>query len=377
MTTFTALAQYRSCQPRRRGQRGLSLVELMVSLVIGLLLLLGITSLIVQQSASRDELEKSSRQIENGRYAIQILHDDIIHAGYYSLYNSLPAPPAVLPDPCVTAPLTGAASLDEAMSLPIQGYNAANPLPNSSLCVQTYGLSAANYKAGTPILVVRRADTTSIAPPFTALDPGAVYLQANPGNHVLALGQNAGTFTLTFNTTTNNSVAPINPYFVHVYFISPCDVPANGVSCQVAANGTGPDDNNRPIPTLKRLELSSTAAGAATFSLVPLVEGIVDMQLAYGIDANGDGYPDNSYATFPANTTDWANVMSVSVNLLAQNTECSTGYADTKIYNLGGASEAASAVGQTVAPCTNGDYKRHVFSEIVRVINPSGRRAKQ
>lgn len=358
---------------RMAGQRGLSLIELMISVVIGLILLIGITTLIVQQNANRSELEKTSRQVENGRYAIQILHDDIEHAGFYSYYNSLPTPPALLPDPCITTPLTGGGSIDEGMSLPIQGYTA---LPTTWSC-GTYGLVAANYVPGTSILVIRRADTNSIAPPFTSPAPttGVIYLQANTSNHVLAVGPNVSTFTLTYQTQTNKNVVGIYPYLVHIYFISPCDVPANGTTCQVAANGTGPDDNGRPIPTLKRLELTATSTGSTTFSMTPLVEGIVNLQLQYGIDSNNDGYPDNNYATLPVSTADWSNVMNISVNLLAQNTECTTGFTDTKTYTLGSMVIPASSVSATVAPCNNGDYKRHVFTEVVRAINPSGRRA--
>lgn len=363
----------------RHRQRGLSLVELMISMVIGLLLLIGVTTLIVSQSDSRAELEKTSRQVENGRYAMQILHDDIEHAGYYVQYYNIPAPPVTMPDPCLTTPLTGVGSLDEAMSLPIEGYNAL-PAPSASFSCNTYGLTSANYKPGTHILVVRRADTTSIAPPFTAPapTPGEIYLQTNTSSHILALGQNTAAFTLTMNTRAYNGVTNISPYLVHVYFISPCSVPANGVACQVAANGTGPDDNGRPIPTLKRLELSYTTGGATTFTSppVPLVEGIEDMQLYYGIDNNGDGYPD-SYSNYPASTSDWGNVMNVNIFLMAQSTECSTGYTDTKTYSMGSAPIAASAISATIAPCPNGDYKRHVFNEVVRVVNPSSRRAQE
>ena len=66
-----------------RTQAGLSLVELMISIAIGLALMAGITMLISQQSTASSELNKASRQIENGRYASQVLRDDIELAGYY------------------------------------------------------------------------------------------------------------------------------------------------------------------------------------------------------------------------------------------------------------------------------------------------------
>jgi len=65
-----------------RTKRGFSLVELMVALTIASLLLLGLATLFVNNSKARSELDKSSRQIENGRYAMQVLFDELRHAGY-------------------------------------------------------------------------------------------------------------------------------------------------------------------------------------------------------------------------------------------------------------------------------------------------------
>lgn len=367
-------------QAHMRRETGLSLIELMVSIAIGLILLLGITTVIVRQNAARSELDKASQQIENGRYAIQLLHDDIEHAGFYSYFYNLPVLFAVMPDPCQVTPLMGPSGLEQTMTLPLQGYLT---VPTTSAC-GLYGLVPANYKPGTQILVVRRVDTNGVPSPFTsptftnAANAGTVYLQANITSHIMDVSPNTAKFTLTFNTNNNKGIPNIYRYVVHIYFISPCNVPANGApTCNVAANGTGPDDGGRPIPTLKMLELTGVN-GTTTFKMVPLVEGIEDMQFQYGIDNNNDGYPDNNYGTYPASTADWANVMSVAVNVLAQNTECTNGFLDTKSYNLGSGVIAASSIAATVAPCpAGGDYKRHAFSEVVRAVNPSGRRAVQ
>ena len=367
----TTKTHHKSSPPR--GQRGLSLVELMISLTIGLILLLGITTLIVQQSSSRDELEKSSRQIENGRYAVQLLHDDLEHAGFYGNYFNLPAPPAAMPDPCITTPLTGSGSLDEAMSLPIQGYDV---LPSATTTSPITCLDSRNYKQGTDILVIRRADSNPVSVAAATGTGGQVYLQSTPASHLLGTGSNTAAFTLTYNTSTNTSVAELRRYLVHIYYISPCSVPAGGgTTCtctQSAGSCIGADDNGSPIPTLKMLELS--ASGATTsFKAVPLVEGIENMQFDYGIDADSDGYPDNNYTTVPASTTDWSNVMAIRLNLLARNTECTTGYTDSKTYALG----QAGNVSAPAATCTNGGFKRHAFSALVRAVNISGRRAQQ
>lgn len=355
--------------PARR-QAGLSLIELMISMAIGLLLLAAMTSLIVSQSANRDELEKSSRQIENGRYASQLVADDIQHAGFYGQAFLLPNPPAGLPDPCITTPVTGAGSLAEAMPVAIQGYDspASSPIPNC--------LPDADFVHGTDILVIRRADTAYSGTPTTIPQTGDIFMQTSAASTVMAPGTGAtsSTFPLYFDQLQTVPV-PLRKYFVHIYFLSPCSNPTgptatsyNIPTCQ------NTDDNGNPIPTLKRLELGSANGGTATvWNLVPLVEGIENMQFDWGTDTDSDGYP-NQYTPAPATSTDWSNVMAVRINLLARNIDCTPNYLDTKIYNLGLTTGIvpASAVG-----CTNGDYKRHVFTELVRAINPSGRRSAQ
>mgnify|MGYP000505809460 CR=1 FL=1 len=69
-------------------------------------------------------------------------------------------------------------------------------------------------------------------------------------------------------------------------------------------------------------------------NITPLVDGIENLQIDYGVDTNSDGNAD-SYAADPASVTNWSNVVSVQIHLLARNTETSLGYTDTKTYNLG------------------------------------------
>ncbi|MDD4929988.1 MAG: PilW family protein [Gallionella sp.] len=311
-----------------RHQTGLSLVELMISLTIGLLLMTGITTLIVQQSNIRDELEKSSRQIENGRYAIQLLHDDIQLAGFFGEY----APPSVgtvytTPDPCVITGNLGWSS----STVPVAIYGYAGVESDPTTC----GLE--NYKPGTAILVLRRTSTDTLA--AAAAVAGTTYLQVsrcNTATSAFVLG--ASGFTLQQKDCA--TLAPLRKYSVRIYFISSCDV-------------CGTDT----IPTLKMLEF---ADGVRT--TYPLVEGIENIQYDFGIDNTADGSPDN-YLASPAEA-DWQDVMSVRVNLLARNNEPTNGYVDNKSYQLG-----------TLAiPAAADSYRRHAYSELVRAINPSGRR---
>jgi len=70
--------------PRREG--GFSLVELMIASTLGLLILTTMVTVYVSTSQTRQEVDKASRQIENGRFAIQMLREDIQLAAFYGDY---------------------------------------------------------------------------------------------------------------------------------------------------------------------------------------------------------------------------------------------------------------------------------------------------
>lgn len=350
-----------SCRcPRQmlRYQRGMTLVEWMVSMTIGLVLLAGLTALIARQSSTQAELEKSSRQIENGRYAMQLLNEDIQMAGYYGEFSKVSTTPPASIDPCSTD-LT---VMEGLMAFPVQGYD-----NDTATTVRPSCISAANHVPGTDILVVRRVEpaTLTIATAASAAG-GQVYLQSGllpPGGvefeKKLATGATTAAFTLLTQAKPGIPAAPaaLRKFLVHIYFVSPCSVMA-GSSCSSS------DDGGKPIPTLKRMEL--TAAGAMT--TVPLVEGIENMQIDYGIDSIApiDGAPDGQ---FVSTTTNWANVMALRIHLLARSNESSAGYVDPKTYTMG---VKADATAQTVTPGTA--HKRRLFSQLIRVVNPSSRR---
>jgi type IV pilus assembly protein PilW len=347
---------------------GFTLVELMVALTIGLFLVGGLISLLVSTSVARTELDKSGRQIENGRYALQLLIADIRHAGFLSTYMPTGAT-VIAPDPCLTAVASLGYSTTPNLQVPvaIYGYDGAVADPS---CVT-------NRVAGTDILVVRRVSTTST--PAAAPVAGEVYFQVSncydPVTPPPVFVVGTGGFVLQQKDCA--TAVPLNKVMVSIYYVSSCNVCA-------------PSDN---IPTLKVAEY---VGGAMV--VTPLVEGIQNMQAEYGIDMNGDGTP-NCYisnpeappvnvgetapavcpqpaipyewdpavraAAVPPLPSHWDNVMSIRLHILARNTEASGGWTDTRTYNLGLAGPSG--------PFNDG-FKRHIYSSVARAVNPSGRR---
>jgi len=319
----------------------MSIVELMIGLTIGILLLVVLSALLINNTRARSDLDNSMQQVENGRYAVQLLAGELRHAGFYGEGSATGSTPASLPDPCVAT----VAGLKASLPLPVQGYSQSSSSPLSCL-------ADANFKSGTDILVIRRAMTNKVD--SASLDSATPYLQSIGSDFKLDSGTNASSFTL---TTKSGSAAPIHPFAVQIYFISPCSKPASGTTCSGSS-----DDGGFPRPTLKRLELTSDGT-TLSWTTTPLVEGVDQLRVEYGIDTDGDGVSD-SYTATPSSLSDWTNVASVRLHVLARNTRETLGYTDDKQYTLGDI---------TVGPA-NDKYKRHAYSEAIRLMNVSGRR---
>ena len=65
------------------GQRGFSLIELMVALLLGLLLMSGIVAVYLESKRGWAQDDAIARVQENGRYALRLLSREIAMAGFY------------------------------------------------------------------------------------------------------------------------------------------------------------------------------------------------------------------------------------------------------------------------------------------------------
>ncbi|CAH1904749.1 Type IV fimbrial biogenesis protein PilW [Candidatus Nitrotoga sp. HW29] len=352
----------------RISQRGLSLVELMISITIGLLILSALATLFVNQSKTRTELDKSNRLIDNGRYAVEVLSENLRLAGFYGERELIAT--GVINDPCTTTPTNPSVTeMRDALGLHVAGYDASSVV--ATIGTPPCGLTSAELKPGSDILVLRRADNTSISA-ASALS-GTHYIQLSNCKYDVAtsvIGKTASDFILRERNCTSTSTLPaanVRRFFVQTYFVSPNNIAGDG------------------IPTLKLKELDP--AGTGVFIITPLVEGIEYLQVEYGIDGdnNADGVMDDingdtvvsdgdkdgaadSYVTSCATVECWSNIVSVRLNVIARNIETTAGHTNTNIsYTLGQAG--------TFGPF-NDSYKRHVFAQTVRLINRSGQRER-
>ncbi|UUZ48426.1 hypothetical protein LP420_37485 [Massilia sp. B-10] len=57
-----------------------SLIELMISIGLSLVIVAALAAIMLNISRTNTEMAKSNSQIESGRFAIQVLENDLIHA---------------------------------------------------------------------------------------------------------------------------------------------------------------------------------------------------------------------------------------------------------------------------------------------------------
>lgn len=344
--------------PRDHG--GFTLVELMVALTLSLFLMISLIGLIVSTVTSRSELDKSSRQIENGRYAIELLTNDIQHAGFVGQTTSRSFN-TVVPVACP------AAIADLGYTAVARPAPSTTPLPLYSDSVLPTCID--HVMANTSMLIVTRVSTTAVAPANVAASE--VYLQistcaSDTLPFAVASGASASSFNLMTKDCVSSGLAPVRKLVQHLYFVSTCNV------CGIDTT-----------PTLKVAEYINGA-----IVITPLVEGIENLQFDYGVDMDGNGSPDcyTSNPTAPPASeiaaavcpptvppynwsvpvTNWGNVMSVRIHVLARNMEISGGWVDTRTYSMG-------LTAPVVGPF-NDHVKRHVYSVVVRLNNGSDQR---
>jgi type IV pilus assembly protein PilW len=197
------------------------------------------------------------------------------------------------------------------LTTPVFGLN-----NKTSLCTDT------GLLVDSDVLMIRRA-STAVAP--SLLVAAQHYIQSNFDDVILETGA-AANFTLT--EMDGITSAPIHEFYQDVYYVD--------------------SDNN-----FKRRRLVN---GAIVDE--PLIEGVDDFQLQYGIDTDADNIAD-TFTTTPAHTnySGWQNVKTVTVSLLISGEAVSQ--PDAKTYQY------ADKTNETF----NDKRKRRLFSFVVAVGN--------
>ena len=317
-------------------QAGFTLIEMMISVTIGLGLLAGLVGVLATSSSNSRSNDKTSELMTNGRYALNSIKQELREAGFRGYTWAEPdtvAPGALgaLGNECRQGVNVSGSFISNTRQ-GIWGFNDANPFDAASA-----GNCITQYLAGNDVLVVRR-----LAPfPATALVANTVYFQSTYARGQVFRGAVAPVF--------GGAPTPLASFAVqvYVYYISPV---TNTTTPEVPA-----------VPSLRRVALSST--GAMVDELV--ASGIEHLQVQFGhLATNGaTQYLNAQTAPLDSDSSNalsavWDDVNSVRIWLLARNTLAEPGYANTQTYTMGGQDFVK-----------NDGFRRQVFTTVVQLRN--------
>lgn len=330
----------------RPSQRGFGLIEIMISLLLGVLILLGVTEIATRNSLTRNELERSGRQIESAAYALRLLETDLMSAGYWGEMGEQAAA-GTLPPVCpgLGADLAAATlELRAVAGYPVQGEDEL-----LSNCIVPL--------AGTDFLAIRRVNSCALGTAGCEAAGSNFHLQVNsclaadglpplPGIHYLI---DPDTDALIYTQRDCSTAAPKYRFLSRVYYIRYKDIDED-------------IDEDNP-PQLVRAELRGSGADAEYVD-VPLVDGVELLRFEYGLDNDGDGQVDVQTTT-PVGPQ-WADVVMVRMSLVVRNLQPSAGYTDSRTYTVAGTA--------FTVPVGFESHRRQVYSRTVSLRNIVGRR---
>jgi len=290
-----------SVMPRARAA-GFSLIELMIAVVLGALVVAGLINVLMANRQAYHLQEANNYNQQNMRFAMDRIGWSLRQASFLG---------GVYPNQIIGTPAVSgtSGSCDQAWALDVSnsvfGYDGAANFPIKD-CVD-----AANYVAGSDVLVVRYADTDAV--PWSAataptLNAKQIYLETRAGNYgVLFAGNYLKQLPFTDGAGAPEEGAYIYPYAIEMYYLRPCSDLDGAADC-----GAG-SDGGHPVPTLMRMRLDSTG----TLINEPVVEGVEQLQFEYGLrnpaDPNKDPLPVQYKNAGDMAATDWANVIAVRI----------------------------------------------------------------
>jgi type IV pilus assembly protein PilW len=313
--------------------RGFSLVELMVALVITLILLAGIGQIFLSSKKSYTLQNSLSRIQESGRYAMDVLTQDLRRAGYWGGNADITAITGTQDQftetgTCAASSTNWVRMLDKK----VFGLNDTRG---------TYGCLPATTMPPHDILVTRFAAPWQVGGTTTpSFEADHFYLRSSLFEGRLFVGSEEASNTI---------VAPAvktSELVARAYFINP--------ATNTATNRCG----GGAVPSLYRLGLVN-----GTPTVEEVAYGVEALQVQYGIDSAPAPDGDDSVDSYvdAAGPTDamWDQVVAVRIWLLVR-AECpDTGYTNSTIYSMAGAD----------LPAFNDSYRRKLYTSTVRLRN--------
>ncbi len=322
----------------RPRQRGFTLVELMVAITLALLVMAGIGQIYTAAKRSYDVQTSLGRLQEVGRYAVELISQDIRRAGYWGLSNMRGTNPAgaVVPDgTCNPGDTTWGSKVQRRI------FGLDDALTNYNTCITDQATG------GGDVVAVRYANP-QLAPPAAGWN-NSLYIRTAPLQATLTQNNPALGAVVNFTSTTDHAV------MAHAYYVRNAD---DGFDpCTPAGSGTG------YVPELARKFLNNIGRPQTE----GLVHGVERLQFQYGLDTDlpqndqdAWGNPrrsTNQYVDAGA-VANWNNVVSVRFWVLVRDECPDASYTNTNTYVMGNNNFTAAD-----------NYRRQLYTATVALRN--------
>ncbi len=296
---------------------GLGLIELLVALAISVFLIGGAAAAYVKAREATAAVDSSARLQETARYAMAILEADVRMAGYWGLASR-------------TAPLAVNASLAfpaKCGGLPwITGTERyIDGTDNAWLTASACAANAGGQRAGTDVLVLRRASAARITPQrptVSAPDQTRVLIVSSRLGGEIFVPQDIGNAIppgyATADVAGQPPAADTREFMVNAYYVSSSSSVATG------------------YPALRRKALTA----GPDIRDEELVAGVEDLQFQLGVDTTGDTSAD--LFVDPGAVPDGATPVSVRLWLRVRALERDPAYVDDQDVSYANRTVAAS-----------------------------------
>tara|TARA_R110002110_G_scaffold415765_1_gene655145 strand:- start:26558 stop:27619 length:1062 start_codon:yes stop_codon:yes gene_type:complete len=311
----------------RHTQRGFSLVELMISMLLGVMLMAGAASVYLSSKRSFVEVEQVAAITENARFAEQIVADSLRHVGFFGEVTAgrvdLAANLTTPAGDCTGAgALAGAA---QAYNLDFPVFAARATGANVIGCID-------DAVPGSDVLVIKHAVPQAYTDgPRGAADPN------DPTHNDGVIDSPTGLLgTRTYVMTNNIRGLVFDGADPAPTIVTGGDIP-DGVAWEYQFDVYYVSrDCAECVPYLSRKFLGWDGGGMAVLG-EQVAEGVERLRLRFGFDSDDDGEVD--LYRDPANLTtadEWASVVSVEIFMLLRSSTRDEQFTDTKTYDLPG-----------------------------------------
>ena len=346
-------------------QRGLTLIELLIAMLIGTLLILGATSMFIANKRVYKEVDYQGRLAENARFAIEMITRDIRMAGFVGcavqqeVFNRLNVFIGTAQNPQLLLSYLSRNS-GAVQANAIEGSESGgNWLPSGSgdavaggTAILTPDNRTATFGAMNPVTMIPNSDgftvrfledtNTNLCADMTSVNanlnaqaetgaqiPGGLFIQGQifaasdcEATNIFQLTANAPTtpFVLQHGvgggTPGNNAGTLSKQYTIPIAGdcdASPVDIHQFRARRYFVAN----DLDGNPGLYRQTFDVNSDMVPVNTTPMEfaeRLIDGVENMQILYGEDTSGNRVP-NAYQT-AINVVNWANVVSVKIAVL-------------------------------------------------------------